>query len=284
MARGQAPTPRELLVVKLGGTTLADQESVLAEVGAIAATYDVVLVHGGGKRLTEWLTRLGVESRFEGGLRVTDDAALEVALAVLRGIVNTELVAGLRARGTDAVGLTGIDGGLLVAERIPSLGRVASVVGARPALLYALLANGKVPVIAPLALDESGEICNVNADDVAAGLAGGLYARLVLLTDADGVRGADGQRIQSLDSERAEELIADGTISRGMVPKVRSGLRALAWAGESDESGGGPGIEVVIADGRAPAALSRALDDPSFGTRLRAATGSAPQGTPAGRE
>jgi acetylglutamate kinase len=279
-----APAARELLVVKLGGTTLTEQEAVLAEVGTIAATYDVVIVHGGGKRLTQWLARLGVKTRFEGGLRVTDDDALEVALAVLRGVVNAELVAALRSLGTDAVGLSGIDGGLLVTERIPSLGRVASVVGARPSLLYALFADDKVPVIAPLALDETGQICNVNADDVAAGLAGGLYARLVLLTDADGVQGADGVRIPSLDSNRAEELIADGTISGGMVPKVRSGLRALAWAGKSDDSGSGPGIEVVIADGGAPAALSRALDDPSFGTRLRAAAGSVPPGRSAGQE
>lgn len=281
---GGTPTPRELLVVKLGGTTLAEQESVLEEITSIAATYDVVVVHGGGKRLTDWLTRLGVESRFENGLRVTDDAALEVALAVLRGVVNAELVATLRKLGADAVGLAGIDGGLLVAERIPSLGRVASVVGARPSLLYALFAGGKIPVIAPFALDENGEICNVNADDVAAGLAGGLYARLVLLTDADGVRDADGERIPMLDIERAEALIANGTISGGMVPKVRSGLRALTWAQDSDESGGGPGIEVVIADGGAPAALSRALDDPLFGTRLRVAVGSARRGTSAGRE
>ncbi|MEA2623429.1 MAG: UDP-N-acetylmuramoyl-L-alanyl-D-glutamate-L-lysine ligase [Chloroflexota bacterium] len=271
---------RELLVVKLGGTTLAEQRAVLEEVASVSATHDLVIVHGGGKRVTEWLARLDVETRFEAGLRVTDDRALEVAVAVLRGVVNTELVATLRNLGADAVGLSGVDGGLLIAERIPSLGRVATVVGARPTVLYALFAAGKLPVVAPLATDENGIVCNVNADEVAAGLAAGLHARLILLTDADGVRGADGKRIPSLDAAMAERLIEQGVIGSGMVPKVRSGLRALALA-QTDEladsaAGARASIEVVIADGAAPAALSRALDDPSFGTRLRAAAGRAP--------
>ena len=111
----------EILVVKLGGTTIADQSQVLSEVAAVARRRPVVLVHGGGKRITEWLERLGVPSRFEGGLRVTDAQSLEVAAAVLRGVVNSELVAGLRDLGVDAVGLSGVDGGLLVSERIPHL-------------------------------------------------------------------------------------------------------------------------------------------------------------------
>ena len=181
----------EVLVVKLGGTTIADQSQVLAEVAAVARQRPIVLVHGGGKRITEWLERLGVPSKFEGGLRVTDAQSLEVAAAVLRGVVNSELVAGLRDLGVDAVGLSGVDGGLLVAERIPQLGLVASVVGLRRDLLDAILVGGQVPVVAPLARDADGIVCNVNADDVAAGIAAGLGARqLVLLTDVDGVRDA----------------------------------------------------------------------------------------------
>ncbi|MFO1539449.1 MAG: acetylglutamate kinase [Chloroflexota bacterium] len=251
----------ELVVVKLGGTTLAEQRAVLDAVAARAAHDRVVLVHGGGKRLTEWLSRMGVESHFEGGLRVTDDAALEVALAVLRGVINAELVSVLRAAGADAVGLSGVDGGLLISERIPTLGRVATVTGARGALLATLLDAGVLPVIAPLALDADGTICNVNADDAAAGLAGALGARLVLLTDTDGVRGADGQRIAAITDRECERLIDSGVISGGMVPKVRCALRALAW--------GAP--EVVIADGATDDALGRALADPGFGTRARAA-------------
>jgi acetylglutamate kinase len=264
----EVPPLRELLVIKLGGTTLAEQDSVLREAAAVAATRDVVLVHGGGKRLSAWLERLGIESHFADGLRVTDDDAIEVALAVFRGVINTELVAALQGMGADAVGISGVDGGLLIAERVPELGRVATVTGARPAVLYALWAAGKVPVVAPLALDEAGVICNVNADDVAAGLAGGLHARLVLLTDTDGVRDAKGNRVPVLDAARAESLISTGVISGGMVPKVRSSLRALSWSG----------AEAVIVDGAAHAAISRALDDPSFGTRLRGEAGLAPGG------
>src|SRR6266567_354023 len=111
----------EILVVKLGGTTIADQRQVLAEVAAVSRRRPVILVHGGGKRISEWLDRLGVKSTFEAGLRVTDAAALEVAAAVLRGVVNGELVSGLRDVGVDAVGLSGVDGGLLIAERVPNV-------------------------------------------------------------------------------------------------------------------------------------------------------------------
>ena len=246
------------MVVKLGGETLADQHDTLRGVAALAGDYRLVIVHGGGKRLSAWLDRLGIESRWDAGRRVTGDDILEVAVAVLGGIVNRELVGSLVGLGVQAVGLSGIDAGLLLAERIPELGRVARVTGARPDLLEALLDDGRVPVIAPLALDESGVICNVNADEVAAGLARAMRATLVLLSDTDGVRDADGQRIERLDAADAEARIADGGISGGMIPKVRGGLSVLDAGGR----------EVVIADGRSPDALRRALTDPSFGTRL----------------
>jgi acetylglutamate kinase len=251
----------EILVVKLGGTTIADQRQVLDEVAAVARSRPVVLIHGGGKRITEWLERLGVSSRFEGGLRVTDPAALEVAAAVLRGVVNSELVAGLRDLGVDAVGLSGVDGGLLIAERVPDLGLVAHVVGLRRDLLDSLLVADQVPVVAPLARDEHGIVCNVNADDAAAGIAAGLGARqLVLLTDVDGVRDASGARLDTLTVGEAEALIGSGVIAGGMVPKIRAALAALTW----------PGSEAIIADASAPDALHRALTDPTFGTRLTA--------------
>jgi acetylglutamate kinase len=252
----------EVLVVKLGGTTIADQRQVLAEVAAVARRRPVVLVHGGGKRITEWLDRLGVPSKFEGGLRVTDQASLEVAAAVLRGVVNSELVSALRDLGVDAVGLSGVDGGLLVAERVPGLGLVAHVVGLRRDLLDAILVTGQVAVVAPLARDERGVVCNVNADDAAAGIAAGLGARqLVLLTDVDGIRDASGRRLDSVTTDEAEALIASGVIGGGMVPKVRAALAALTW----------PGTEAVIADSSAPNALERALADRSFGTRVTSA-------------
>ena len=251
----------EIVVVKLGGTTLADQQQVLVEVAQVARKRPVVLVHGGGKRMTEWLERLGIQSRFENGLRVTDPAALEVAAAVLRGVVNSELVAALRDAGCDAVGLSGVDGGLLIGQRVPNVGLVATVTGVRRDLLDQLMVGGQVPVVAPLARDEDGVVCNVNADDAAAGIAAGLGARqLVLMTDVDGIRDANGDKLDTITPEEAEALIADGTIGGGMVPKVKAALAALAWEGS----------EAIIADASADGALARALDDPTFGTRVSA--------------
>jgi acetylglutamate kinase len=259
----------EILVVKLGGTTIQDQQQVLGEVAAVARRRPVVLVHGGGKRITEWLERMGVPSRFENGLRVTDQAALEVAAAVLRGVVNSELVAALRDIGVDAVGLSGVDGGLLVSERVAGMGLVAHVVGLRRDLLDAILVGGQVPVVAPLARDEDGIVCNVNADDAAAGIAAGLGARqLVLLTDVDGVRDGEGRRLDTLTAAEAEGLIASGVIAGGMVPKITAALAALAWEGS----------EAIIADSSADDALERALSDSTFGTRItrtRSAVGAA---------
>jgi acetylglutamate kinase len=184
-----------------------------------------------------------------------------VAAAVLRGVVNSELVAGLRDLGVDAVGLSGVDGGLLIAERIPALGLVASVTGVRRDLIDAVLVGGQVPVVAPLARDADGIVCNVNADDAAAGLAAGLGARqLVLLTDVDGVRDADGHKLSTLTVAEAEHLIDSGVIAGGMVPKVRAALSALGWGD----------AEAIIADASAERALERALADRDFGTRITA--------------
>ena len=179
--------------------------------------------------------------------------------------MNSELVAALRDLRVDAVGLSGVDGGLLIGERVPGIGLVAHVVGIKRDLLDAVLVGGQVPVVAPLARDEEGIVCNVNADDAAAGLAAGLGTRqLVLMTDVDGIRGTAGTRLASLTSTEAEALIRGGTISGGMVPKIRAALAGIA----------APGAEAVICDAAAPGALARALDDPTFGTRLTAAGGS----------
>ena len=249
----------DILVVKLGGTTIAEQRQVLEEVARVSRRRPVVLVHGGGKRISEWLERLGVPTRFEGGLRVTDAASLEVAAAVLRGVVNSELVAGLRDLGVDAVGLSGVDGGMLVAERIEGMGLVARVVDLRRDLLDSLLVSGQVPVVAPLARDEDGIVCNVNADDATAGIAAGLGVRqTVFMTDVDGIRGADGRRLPTITAAHAEDLIAAGVITGGMIPKVRAAVAAAV----------GTGSAAAIVDGSAPDALVRAIEDPAFGTRI----------------
>ena len=251
-----APVPPT--IVKLGGETRAEQHATLDGVAAAARGRRLVIVHGGGKRLSEWLDRIGIESRFVEGRRVTDDAALPVAVAVLRGLVNAELVASLVRLGVRSVGLSGADGGMIQAERVPELGRVGRVTGVDPGLVGELLDAGFVPVVAPIALDEYGELCNVNADEVAARLAAALRGRLVLLTDTDGVWDGDGRKINQLDPAGAESLITSGVVSGGMIPKVRGALAVIA----------GGGREVVIGDGRGEGALARALDDPTFGTRM----------------
>lgn len=249
-------------MVKLGGTAIAEEQGTLAEVARLCEARPVVVVHGGGRRLTEWLSRLGVDSRFVGGRRVTDETTLEVALAVLGGLVNAELVGALREMGADAAGLRGIDGGLLRGPRAAELGRVIAEPGADGAILDALLSTGRLPVVAPFGLDETGAICNVNADDAAAAIAAALYGDLVLLTDTDGVRDASGARIPSLTAARARALIAEGTIAGGMVPKVSAALRSL---------GDDPAATALIADGRPAGALAMALGSDDVGTRVRLA-------------
>ena len=262
---GNPGTDNPPAVIKLGGETLAEQHATLQGVAEAARRQALVVVHGGGKRLSSWLDRLGVQSRFEDGRRVTDDETLSVAIAVLRGLVNAELVASLQRLDAAAVGISGVDGGLIVAERVPGLGRVGRDVGAQPKLVEDLLRGGFIPVVAPIALDEDGETCNVNADEVAAGLAAALGGRLVLLSDTDGVRDGDGQKIERLDGPAVEHLIEEGIISGGMIPKVRGALAVLAAGGR----------DVVIADGRGPGAITSALEDPTYGTHLVAPAGPA---------
>jgi acetylglutamate kinase len=248
------------VVVKLGGTTLQEQQDLLREIVAERRLRPVVVVHGGGKRLTTWLERLGVESHFEAGRRVTDAATLEVFLAVMGGLINAELTVALLELGADAVGVRGIDGGLIRGPRADGLGLVIAEPVVETSLLETLLAARRLPVLAPMGLDPDGLACNVNADDAAAAVSAALGGELVLMTDTDGVRDAAGQRILELTPEAAEALITSGVIAGGMVPKVRSALRAIGPASRAQRA--------VIADGRTLAALHGALHEGS-GTGFR---------------
>jgi len=246
--------------VKLGGTTIIEQQDVLREIVEERATRPVVVVHGGGKRLTEWLERLGVESQWNQGRRVTDEATLEVFLAVIGGVINAELTEALLALGARAVGVRGIDDGMIRGPRAEGLDRVISEPVADASVLRALLDAGYLPVVTPMGLGPDGRICNVNADDAAAAISASLGGELVLLTDTDGVRGADGERIPELTPAEATRLIDAGVIAGGMVPKVGSALRAL---GE-----GSLAQRAIIADGRTEGALRQALHE-GAGTGLR---------------
>ena len=225
------------VVVKVGGGAMedpalrdafADDLILLSWVGV-----RVVVVHGGGAQIGQMLARLGIETRFAQGMRITDQATMEVVEMVLGGAVNKELVRVIQQRGGRAVGLTGKDGGLATAERLTSLGGVdPGLVGEVTAIdagVLERLLGDFIPVIAPIAQTREGETLNVNADPFAARLATALAAeKLVLLTDVPGVRGKDGALVPSLTAGRAQALIADGTITGGMIPKVEAALAALA--------------------------------------------------------
>lgn len=224
------------VVIKYGGSAMAEEE--LRESFAL----DVVLlkyvglrpvvVHGGGPQIASTLKRLGKESSFVDGLRVTDDETMEVVEMVLGGRVNPEIVALVQRGGGAAVGLTGSDGEMIrVSRRLEEgrdLGRVGRVVGVDPAPIEAVTAGGFIPVIAPVGVDEEGVSYNVNADEAAGAIAGALSAeKLILLTDVEGILDATGGLIRQLAGEAANRLIEDGTIRAGMIPKTRCCVEAL---------------------------------------------------------
>jgi len=177
---------------------------------------------------------------------VTDDATLEVFLAVISGVINAELTEALLELGARAVGVRGIDDGMIRGPRAEGLDRVISQPVARPDVLHSLLAAGYLPVLTPMGLDPDGHICNVNADDASAAVSAALGGELVLMTDTDGVRDADGERIIELTPEAAERLIAEGVIA-----------------------GGSHAERAVISEGRTANALRRALHE-GAGTGFRA--------------
>jgi len=238
------------LVIKLGGSALDSQLEALEDIVWLRGLgARPVLVHGGGPEINGWLYRLGIQPRFEQGLRVTDAGTLEVVRMVL-GKVNGDLVRQVGRLGGRAVGLSGLDGQLLRAHQItPQLGLVGAVTEVVPGPIEVLSAAGFIPVIAPIALDESDEPLNVNADDAAADLARGLHAaKLLYLSDVPGILDRESHLLSELTRHQVQELLVDGTISGGMVPKARACLRAL----DTTE-------RVHIVDGREPHVLIREL-------------------------
>jgi acetylglutamate kinase len=223
------------VVVKIGGAALEDlelrrrfaEDVILLDWVGI----NVVVVHGGGKQVTQLLDRLGLPARFANGLRITDQPTLEVVEMVLGGALNKELVRMVNHLGGRAVGLTGKDGGLARARRVraePDLGLVGDVIAIDHTVIDHLIPEF-IPIIAPIAVGEEGETLNINADPFAARLAAALGAeKLVLLTDVSGVADRDGALIPSLSVAEARRLIEAGVISGGMIPKVDNALAALA--------------------------------------------------------
>lgn len=267
--KGGAPmTP---VVVKLGGRALeapGAARELARELSLMPG--GCVLVHGGGAEVTDWCTRLGIAPRFLEGLRVTDPDTLEVAVAILAGLANKRLVATLRAAGVDAVGLAALDGGTVEVARhadASRLGAVGQVVAVHPQLLETLLAQGRTPVLA--SIGAAGEqLYNVNADDLAAGLAGSLRARaLLLLSDTPGLK-LDGRVVTRLGSPEVATALAHPDVKDGMRPKLRAAAAAL-------DSGA---RRVVIGAWAGPGTLTALLAGEGGGTTLVADTLEASRG------
>lgn len=228
-----ASLPSGIQVIKISGNDLDDPafaaQFAAAVAGLAKSGVQPVVVHGGGKELTELLKATQVETRFVDGLRVTDARTRDAALMVLSGLANKRLVAALMAQGVDALGLSGLDAGLIRTEPLnAALEFVGKPVHVRVELLRAWLGQGLLPVISPMSLGVDGEIYNVNADHVAGAIAAAMNADLLtFVTSVPGVLDRHKALLPNLSAAQAEALIADGTIFGGMVPKVRTALEAL---------------------------------------------------------
>ncbi|MFN8559783.1 MAG: acetylglutamate kinase [Dehalococcoidia bacterium] len=252
-----------MIVVKIGGSTLGAHYTTLEDLVALQREGTaVVVVHGGGAVVTEWLKIHGAGTQFVRGLRVTDAAALDVVVAVLAGLVNKQLAGALNALGGRAVGLSGADGPTILAEvDDPDYGRVGAVREVRPSLLSGLVAEGYLPVLSSVGFDRAAvsgaaALLNINADTVAGEVAAALSARrLIFLTDVPGVKGDDGAVRGRLSAADAEALVRAGTVGGGMIPKVEACLRAAT-----------AGAEALIIDGREPHALLAAVRGAGAGT------------------
>jgi len=229
----------KVVVVKYGGNALAgtsdhDALALFAEDIVLMRLVGMrpVVVHGGGPQISEMMARLGKQPNFVDGLRVTDAETVGIARMVLKGQVNPQLVAAINVHGNYAVGVSGVDGGLIRAEaRDPALGYVGDVTRVDPSVLHGLLDDEFIPVIATIGSDETGQAYNINADTVAGVIAESLRAeKLVYLTDIEGLRREvddASSLIRQTDADELDALVTDGTIAGGMIPKVVSCVHAV---------------------------------------------------------
>lgn len=256
----------KVIAIKIGGATLGSNDTTIEDIVYLQQQGKLlVIVHGGGKLITEWLSKQEIPTRFVRGERVTDKATLEVATAVLAGLANKEIVAAINSLGGRAVGISGVDGALIqVRIEDIELGYVGEVVKVNTALPEALLQAGYVPVISPVSLhsfdkpDDAPQILNVNSDLVAGEIAAATGAeRLIFLTDVAGICDQSGKLLPRLSSTEAEALIASGVVSGGMIPKIKACTRALAT-----------NVTTCIIDGRQPHALLREMEGQGGGTTI----------------
>lgn len=256
----------KIAVIKYGGNAMIDEErkdSVMRDIVLLNLIgVKVVLVHGGGPEITEMLRRVGKESRFVNGLRVTDRETVEIVQMVLAGKVNKSLVNLIQNKGGKAIGLSGMDGHLIEARiRDPELGYVGEITEVNVQPLLDMLDRGYIPVVSTLGCDSEGNVYNINADTAAARIAGALQAEcLISMTDICGIlRDKDDPStlIPEIGVSEAPELVRQGIINGGMIPKVECCINAIRWGVQ----------KVFILDGRIPhAILIETLTDEGLGT------------------
>ena len=267
------------IVIKYGGNAMVEghlKEGFSRDITLMKFIgLNPVVVHGGGPQIGSVLEQMGIDSEFVDGMRVTDESTMDVVEMVLVGKVNKEIVAQISQQGGKAVGLSGKDGRLILSKKlhlvrsleedkppeIIDIGMVGEVIAVNPAIIETLEDGGFIPVIAPVGVGESGETYNINADWVASKVATALRAvKLILLTDVEGVLDKNGSLISSVKAEDVQAMLEDGTISGGMIPKIKCTMEAVQH-----------GVERVhIIDGRKPhAVLLELFTDRGIGTEVR---------------
>ncbi len=230
-------------VIKYGGAAQTEEhlKKAFAEDVVLLTFIGIrtIIVHGGGPKISETMKKMGKEPNFVQGQRVTDKETMEIVEMVLGGLINKEIVTLINSSGGKAVGLSGKDGGLIRAkkkllrkssrdEEVIDIGLVGEVDTVNPEILHSLERDGFIPVISPIGVRKTGESLNINADYVASAIASAVRAeKFLLLTDVPGIKGQDGAVLPTLDRMDIQELINEGTISGGMLPKVQACLRAL---------------------------------------------------------
>ncbi len=259
----------KVVVIKYGGNAMINEhlkEQVMEDIALLwLIGVKVVLVHGGGPEISDLMTRLGKKAEFVDGLRVTDKETVDIVQMVLAGKVNKSLVTLLQTKGGHAVGLSGIDGGLIEAQiKDERLGFVGEITKVRPQPIIALLEKNYIPVVSTVASDKQGNVYNINGDTAAAFIAGALGAeRLIMMTDIAGIlRDKDDPStlIPEITVEQAGHLYDEGVISGGMIPKVDCCIEALKRGVKN----------VIIMDGRVPhSILMELLTDEGAGTMVR---------------
>lgn len=258
---------QQTFVMKCGGSTLAAlPDSFFEDLKQLQQQgVQPVIVHGGGPAISDNLAKLGIETEFVNGLRKTTEDVLDVVEMVLAGTINKQIVRRIQSTGGRALGLSGVDGGLIQAEPVANaaeVGHVGDVTYVESAIVKGITAMGYMPVIAPVGVDAAGQRYNINADTAAGAVASHLGVdRMIVVTDVPGIlKAVDGERqvLPSVTVQQIEDMIASGDIYGGMIPKVRAAVSCIQ----------GDVQEVVIVDGSEPRVLSQVLQGEVLGTRI----------------